>query len=160
MSLLRDCYIAWPAARVDAWAWGYFELAVQSGVLRAELEADFLRWFDLMGVQRHLKAAGIFARLKHRDGKPGYLADIPRTLGYVVQVAARHPAVAALADFIAPRVLPQAGCAGGAWRHDSSCRPSMRDRVVQVAVAQRVGRAAFDQSGHGAKADARPAAGS
>jgi aminoglycoside/choline kinase family phosphotransferase len=106
VSLLRDCYIAWPAERVDAWAWGYFELAVQSGVLRPEHESDFLRWFDLMGVQRHLKAAGIFARLNHRDGKPGYLADIPRTLGYVVGVAKRRPQVAALAEFVSVRVLP------------------------------------------------------
>ena len=52
---------------------------------------EFLRNFDCMGVQRHLKATGIFARLNHRDAKPGYLPDIPRTLGYVVEVSARHP---------------------------------------------------------------------
>ncbi|MFA7388319.1 MAG: hypothetical protein WCZ87_11760, partial [Thiohalobacteraceae bacterium] len=55
-------------------------------------------WFDWMGVQRHLKAAGIFARLYRRDGKPGYLADIPRTLGYVVDVASRYPALHGLDD--------------------------------------------------------------
>jgi aminoglycoside/choline kinase family phosphotransferase len=59
-----------------------------------------------MGIQRHLKAAGIFARLNHRDGKPAYLADIPRTLGYIVRVGRRRAAVRPLSDFIAARVLP------------------------------------------------------
>jgi hypothetical protein len=93
VSLLRDCYIAWPRRRVEEWVAGYHELALQTGILRPGQadEATFLRWFDLMGVQRHLKAAGIFARLKHRDGKSGYVADIPRTLAYVVDVCARYP---------------------------------------------------------------------
>jgi aminoglycoside/choline kinase family phosphotransferase len=92
VSLLRDCYIAWPRARVEAWAAGYYELALQTGILRPQQadEAVFLRWFDWMGVQRHLKAAGIFARLNHRDGKAGYLKDIPRTLDYVVDVCSRY----------------------------------------------------------------------
>lgn len=93
VSLLRDCYISWPRQRVEHWALGYFELAQRTGILRAgEVdERQFLRWFDLMGVQRHLKAAGIFARLNHRDGKSGYLGDIPRTLGYVREVCSRYP---------------------------------------------------------------------
>lgn len=112
VSLLRDCYIAWPRAQVETWALGYRELALQSGVLRPEQsdERRFLKWFDWMGVQRHLKAAGIFARLYRRDGKPGYLGDIPRTLGYVVDVAARYPELAGL-DSLAQAVidrLPQA----------------------------------------------------
>jgi hypothetical protein len=106
VSLLRDCYVAWPRERVEDWALGYFQLAVQSGVLGPEHEGPFLGWFDLMGVQRHLKASGIFARLYRRDGKPGYLGDIPRTLGYVVEVAARHPALRDLGGFIEQRVLP------------------------------------------------------
>lgn len=106
VSLLRDCYIAWPRARVEDWALGYCELAVQSGVLRPGQadERQFLKWFDWMGVQRHLKAAGIFARLYRRDGKPGYLADIPRTLGYVVDVASRYPQLAGL-DALAQAVI-------------------------------------------------------
>ena len=91
VSLLRDCYIAWPRERVEDWVKGYHELALQSGIPAGEDDAQFLRWFDLMGVQRHLKATGIFARLNHRDGKPGYLSDIPRTLGYVQEVSARYP---------------------------------------------------------------------
>jgi len=103
VSLLRDCYIAWPRERVEDWVAGYFELARQSGILRREQgsEADFLRWFDWMGVQRHLKAAGIFARLNHRDGKSGYLADIPRTLAYVTEVCARYPELAVVGEFAA-----------------------------------------------------------
>ncbi len=93
VSLLRDCYIRWPRERVEGWALGYFELARQTGILRPDQadEQQFLRWFDWMGVQRHLKAAGIFARLYHRDGKSGYLEDIPRTLGYVEEVCTRYP---------------------------------------------------------------------
>ncbi|TCK19319.1 hypothetical protein DFR30_2629 [Thiogranum longum] len=100
VSLLRDCYISWPRERIEGWVSGYYDLALQSGIFRKEQgsEADFLRWFDLMGVQRHLKAAGIFARLNHRDGKPGYLADIPRTLGYVREVSADYPELALLGD--------------------------------------------------------------
>ena len=106
VSLLRDCYIEWPRQQVETWAWGYFQLAVQSGVLRAEQEPDFLRWFDLMGIQRHLKASGIFARLWMRDGKAGYLADIPRTLNYVVAVGAEYPELQSLSQFVESQVLP------------------------------------------------------
>jgi aminoglycoside/choline kinase family phosphotransferase len=106
-SLLRDCYISWPRERIEEWALGYLDLALQSGILREDQEdpEQFLHWFDLMGVQRHLKAAGIFARLNHRDGKPGYLADIPRTLAYVVEVAERHTELLALGEFVSDRVL-------------------------------------------------------
>ena len=107
VSLLRDCYIAWPRAQVEDWAYGYQELALQSGILREEHEdpVRFLRWFDLMGMQRHLKAAGIFARLNHRDGKPGYLGDIPRTLGYVIEVAARYDELSAFGEFVEAAVM-------------------------------------------------------
>ena len=107
VSLLRDCYIDWPRERVEDWALGYQTLALQSGVLQEGYDdpQQFLRWFDLMGMQRHLKAAGIFARLNHRDGKPGYLGDIPRTLGYVVEVASRHDDLAAFGEFIDVAVL-------------------------------------------------------
>jgi aminoglycoside/choline kinase family phosphotransferase len=103
VSLLRDCYIEWPRERVEAWALGYHELALQSGVLRQghDNQEQFLRWFDWMGVQRHLKAAGIFARLFRRDGKPGFLGDIPRTLGYVIEVSARYPELAELGSLTA-----------------------------------------------------------
>ncbi|MES9993253.1 MAG: phosphotransferase [Candidatus Thiodiazotropha sp.] len=106
VSLLRDCYISWPTERVRDWAMGYFELAVQSGILPAQDEDRFMTWFDLMGVQRHLKASGIFARLNQRDGKPGYLNDIPRTLGYITSLNSEFRELQALIEFIQARVLP------------------------------------------------------
>ena len=108
VSLLRDCYIAWPRARVEDWAKGYHTLALESGIPVGEDEAQFLAWFDLMGVQRHLKATGIFARLYHRDGKPGYLPDIPRTLGYVLDVAARRAELEPLAALLHALRIPEA----------------------------------------------------
>lgn len=105
-SLLRDCYIAWPLATVDAWALAYRTRAAAAGLAVGRDEAEFLRWFDLMGVQRHLKASGIFARLWHRDGKPGYLPDVPRTLDYILQASGRHAELTALAELIRRRVLP------------------------------------------------------
>jgi aminoglycoside/choline kinase family phosphotransferase len=106
VSLLRDCYVAWPQERVEAWARGYFALAIQTGILRENDEADFTRWFDLTGIQRHLKASGIFARLNLRDGKPDYLKDIPRTLGYVVTAASCYPELQTLAVLVRDRVVP------------------------------------------------------
>ncbi len=108
VSLLRDCYIAWPRARVEDWVKGYHELALQSGIPAGEDDAQFLRWFDLMGAQRHLKASGIFARLNHRDAKPGYLGDIPRTLGYVHEVSARYPELQPLQALLRELKLPGA----------------------------------------------------
>ena len=66
----------------------------------------FLRHFDLMGVQRHLKAAGIFARLKHRDNKDNYLKDIPRTVNYIVSIADQYAELEFIAELISSRVLP------------------------------------------------------
>ena len=106
VSLLRDCYIEWPRPRVERWLAAYAGMAVEAGLIVGSDVAKISEWFDLMGVQRHLKAAGIFARLNHRDGKPGYLNDIPRTLGYIVSLAPHRPQVAELATFIEARVLP------------------------------------------------------
>jgi hypothetical protein len=96
VSLLRDCDGSWPRQRVEAWAQGYRQRLHSRGMPGVDDAAAFLGWFDLMGVQRHLKAIGIFARLNWRDGKPGYLGDIPRTLEYVLQVAERYPRLADL----------------------------------------------------------------
>lgn len=100
VSLLRDCYISWPLHQVHDWVFGYHQLALQSGIPVGGDEQKFLTWFDYMGVQRHLKASGIFARLCHRDGKNGYLKDIPRTLGYVMQVCRKYPELSPLAQVI------------------------------------------------------------
>lgn len=87
VSLLRDCYIDWPREEVRRWALAHLRQAVSREIVPEWPEEDFLRAFDLMGVQRHLKAAGIFCRLYLRDGKPGYLGSVPRTVGYIRQVA-------------------------------------------------------------------------
>lgn len=106
-SLLRDCYIAWPLPLLNLWIEQYRQRLAQAGWIHGVDEAQFRRWFDLMGLQRHLKAAGIFCRLKLRDGKPGYIGDIPRTLAYALDVGRDQPDLAGFATFIATRVLPK-----------------------------------------------------
>ncbi|MDZ7644775.1 MAG: phosphotransferase [Woeseiaceae bacterium] len=106
VSLLKDCYIRWSPEQTRSRAVGFFRLRHEA--LPAALDrAAFLRAFDLMGVQRHLKAAGIFARLSHRDGKDGYLADVPRTLRYVTAVAGEFPELAFLGRLLDDRCLPR-----------------------------------------------------
>jgi N-acetylmuramate 1-kinase len=104
VSLLRDCYIEWPLDRVHAWVREYRVNAVRAGLPVGGSETEFLRWFDLMGVQRHLKATGIFSRLAHRDGKFGYLNDIPRTLNYIRAVLPGFAELRDLAQFIESRI--------------------------------------------------------
>ena len=107
VSLLKDCYIAWPRERVVAWVSAFRARLLAAGGAAGASEATFLRWFDLIGVQRHIKVLGIFCRLWYRDGKPGYLADLPRTLDYVRDTAARYAELHALAGFIERRVVAQ-----------------------------------------------------
>lgn len=109
VSLLRDCYVSWPKQQVQRWLGQYVSAARQFGLFaEADLsEEQISKWFDWMGVQRHLKAIGIFARLKIRDNKPGYLKDIPRTFNYMLQVSQRYPELAAFHQLLIARVLPQ-----------------------------------------------------
>jgi aminoglycoside/choline kinase family phosphotransferase len=107
VSLLKDCYIAWPRARVVSWVSGYRELLHSQGGAAGASEAQFLRWFDLIGVQRHIKVLGIFCRLWYRDGKPGYLPDLPRTLDYVCDTCRRYAELEELGQFLDGRVLAQ-----------------------------------------------------
>jgi aminoglycoside/choline kinase family phosphotransferase len=106
-SLLKDCYIAWPPPRVRAWALHYRQRLLEAGVALPGDAAQFLRWFDLMGLQRHIKVLGIFSRLYYRDGKPQYLKDLPRVLQYAKDAAAAYAETAQFADFIAARIEPQ-----------------------------------------------------
>src|SRR5690606_27449333 len=85
---------------------GFYASAAKAGILASGDPDGFLRNFELMGVQRHLKAAGIFARLWHRDGKPAYLEDVPRTLTYVHELGPRHPELEFLVRLIGERCLP------------------------------------------------------
>ena len=105
VSLLKDCYIRWPAVQVQRWA-TRFHAAISGKDCRAPDVRRFMRNFELMGVQRQLKAAGIFARLYLRDGKAGYLKDVPRTLEYICEVAPRHRDLAFLDRLIGERCLP------------------------------------------------------
>jgi hypothetical protein len=103
VSLLKDCYVKWPAQQVRDWASNFF-----AGIAEGYPDIDaiqFMRWFDLMGVQRHLKASGIFARLYHREGKTGYLADIPRTLSYIVDLHDQYPELQGLVELIQGQVM-------------------------------------------------------
>ena len=91
VSLLRDCYLVWPDTKVTEWALHYKTKAVENQLMPAISDRAFLKQMDLMGLQRHIKVLGIFARLKHRDGKSHYLQDLPLTLSYVLEVGSRHP---------------------------------------------------------------------
>jgi aminoglycoside/choline kinase family phosphotransferase len=105
VSLLRDCYIEWPQTFIDAHCQEFLDTS-NVPELQAMSLANFTRDFDLMGMQRHLKASGIFARLALRDKKYGYLADVPRTLNYIVQVAAKYDELEAFGKLVSNRVLP------------------------------------------------------
>ncbi|CAB1276715.1 aminoglycoside phosphotransferase family protein [Candidatus Nitrosacidococcus tergens] len=90
VSLLRDCYIAWPQEKIAGWVSTYRNKAAQLNIPVGQDLNEFLYWFDWMGIQRHLKAIGIFARLNYRDHKPNYLKDIPRTLAYIIRVGSQY----------------------------------------------------------------------
>ena len=91
VSLLKDCYISWPREKVVEWVNYFYTEATSLKIISGVNFDEFLRWFDLMGLQRHLKVAGIFSRLSHRDGKDGYLNDIPLTMDYIYDVLKRYP---------------------------------------------------------------------
>ena len=98
-SLLRDAYIAWPRERVEGWVESYRRRLRHAGVIGDDIDAArFRRWFDLTGLHRHVRVLGQFYRLWYRDGKPGYLADVPQVYRYVIEVAKSYPE---LADFAA-----------------------------------------------------------
>jgi aminoglycoside/choline kinase family phosphotransferase len=100
VSLLRDAYIEWPEEVQIDWAVRYWEDARRAGLPIAEDFSDFWRAFEWMGLQRHLKVLGIFARLYYRDGKDGYLKDIPLVMRYAVNVARRYQGLGPLAKLL------------------------------------------------------------
>ncbi len=106
VSLLRDCYIAWPEARVYAWVEAYRLRLLASGLAVPGAEA-FRRAFDLMGLQRHIKVLGIFCRLWYRDGKAGYLNDLPLVWRYTREVGRRYPETAGLIDLLEAALGPR-----------------------------------------------------
>jgi len=100
VSLLRDAFLSWDEERVLDWAVRYWEKAKRAALPVTPDFAEFWRAFEWMGLQRHLKVLGIFARLTYRDGKPRYVADTPRFLGYARAVAGRYGALAPLARLL------------------------------------------------------------
>jgi len=99
--LFKDAFLSWPQARVEGWLRHYWGKAQAAGIPVQPSFEDFQRASDLMGVQRHLKVIGIFARICHRDGKPRYLADVPRFFAYIDEVISRRPELAELGQLIA-----------------------------------------------------------
>ena len=99
--LFKDAFLSWPEERVHTWLNDYWQLAAPLGIPVGDDFDAFWRDSDLMGVQRHLKVIGIFARICHRDGKPRYLADVPRFFSYIEAVIARRPELAELAELFA-----------------------------------------------------------
>ncbi|OZB03783.1 MAG: hypothetical protein B7X54_09215 [Idiomarina sp. 34-48-12] len=107
VSLLRDCYVRWPQQQVVELSLELFERLREQQLVAATVDkSQWQRWFDLMGMQRHTKAAGIFARLYHRDGKSGYLQDIPRTVGYLYDIAGLYPEFADYRRWLAEHIQP------------------------------------------------------
>lgn len=107
VSLLRDCYIRWPADYVSRRALSYYQRAVVAGIVPPVSEAQVLRWFDLMGLQRHIKVLGIFARLSLRDGKQGYLNDLPLVIRYTLEQLKSYPELQKFKSWFEQRLLPQ-----------------------------------------------------
>ncbi|GFM55349.1 aminoglycoside phosphotransferase [Pseudomonas cichorii] len=98
--LFKDAFLSWPEERVVGWLNTYWNKARALGIEVHEDFATFSRASDLMGVQRHLKVIGIFARICHRDGKPRYLGDVPRFFSYIEAVVSRRPELAELGQLL------------------------------------------------------------
>jgi hypothetical protein len=107
VSLLKDCYIEWPRERVEGWLRVQHDALRRAGFADLPSPTELLRQFDLVGLQRHIKVLGIFARLWYRDGKPGYLADLPLTLRYAQDAAARFGELQPFARWLERRVAPR-----------------------------------------------------
>ncbi|WP_028916121.1 phosphotransferase [Pseudoxanthomonas sp. J35] len=105
MSLFKDAFLSWPLERVDGWLARYHARAAAAGLPVPAL-ATFLRDADWMGVQRHLKILGIFARLHYRDGKSRYLPDVPRFIAYLDEVLPRYPQLEPLRRLLDARIRP------------------------------------------------------
>lgn len=108
VSLLRDCYIVWPRSKVIHWALTFYKMAKSEHASLKDVSPEqFMRWFDLMGIQRHLKAIFIFARKFKRDGVSAYLADIPRTLNYILEVSQYYPELKLFREQVETQILPK-----------------------------------------------------
>lgn len=107
VSLLRDCYVQWPSAQVDVWREDYRQQALAAG-LPVPSADEFACDVDWMGLQRHIKVLGIFARLKLRDGKSAYLDDLPLVIAYTLGVARQYAEFAEFVGWFEAQLLPLA----------------------------------------------------
>jgi aminoglycoside/choline kinase family phosphotransferase len=107
VSILKDCYIKWPKEEIDKWIDFYLNKLYEEKAQYRINRDEFIRWFDLMGVQRHLKASGIFMRLSHRDGKHNFLKDIPRTLSYILDLKETYEELQPICIILEELVLPR-----------------------------------------------------
>ena len=106
VSLLKDCYIRWPAAQVRQRVLAFKQRLIDADTGLNIDDREFLRWFDLMGLQRHIKVMGIFARLSLRDGKHHYLQDLPLVIDYSLEVASQYPETQAFCHWFRQRINP------------------------------------------------------
>ncbi len=106
VSLLRDAYVVWPPEAVDKWVRDFAAMLRDAKLISDVSDAEFMRWFDWMGAQRHLKVVGIFARLSIRDGKHGYLSDIPVVFNYLLAEIQPYVELKPLFDLLRDVVLP------------------------------------------------------
>jgi hypothetical protein len=106
VSLYKDCYISWPRDKVQQWVEAYRQLAIGQLELPVGSSEDFLKQFDLMGLQRHLKVLGVFARLCLRDGKTAYLKDLPLVLTYVRETCQQYAEFAAFDKWFETSLQP------------------------------------------------------
>jgi aminoglycoside/choline kinase family phosphotransferase len=141
VSLLKDCYISWSRERVERWVRGYRRVLGNLGAPVGDSEYQFLRWFDVIGVQRHVKVLGIFARLWHRDRKIGYLADLPLVLEYVLDACRRYPELVEFGRWLEWRVAPQLEAAN-ARQKETPLRKKAAPREKKAAVKRRLSRGA------------------
>lgn len=106
VSLLRDCYIDWPKEKVEYWVSSYLQKLKNRGELTRLSDQQFLRMFDFMGMQRHLKALMTFSRKAVRDNQPRYLQHVPRTLSYLIDVSQTYSELASLHDYLRVTIAP------------------------------------------------------
>lgn len=107
VSLLKDCYVRWPDTLVERMSQYHYQQCIQHSLLSPEVDyATYEYWFDVTGLQRHLKVLGIFCRLNYRDNKPAYMADIPLTLSYIQQVTQKYAQFHQFHQWMQQRVLP------------------------------------------------------
>ena len=127
VSLLKDCYVAWPRAMQLRLLEQHRAGLEACGVMSATNAEQFVRWFDLMGLQRHIKCLGIFARLSIRDGKHAYLGDLPLVLAYVGDTLSLYKdgdaAISDLALWFDAVVMPL--CEQQSWYRPAALESSM-----------------------------------